>query len=400
MPWIKHIINYKTIPLKPLGYTPNKIKEMKTIAKILPVLLLLAACGGGTSDEQIKKNIITQKQRIVQIEQTIAELESQLSDTIQVTRNIPVSVKEMVGEMFNHYFLVFGNVEADNYGMISPEMNGRIESIHVKEGQVVNKGKLLLTLNTEAIGNQIKGVKANLEMAETTYKKQKSLWDQKIGSEMQYLQAKAAKEGLEAQLETLESQIRMAQLRAPYDGTVNKIYPKKGEMAGPQMPVIEFVNLSKMTIRANVSEKYVGQVKKGQKVQVSFSSIPDMILETKINRVSKVINAKSRTFEIELNIDNPGEHLKPNMVSTIKINDFSSNNAFVIPSLVIRKDITGNYVYVIGEKDNKSYVEKKYIKTGLSYKENTQIIKGLEKGAKVIVKGYSLVSSGIAVDIK
>lgn len=372
---------------------------MKTIAKILPALLLLVACSG-TSDDQIKKQIIGQKQKIVQIEQTIAELESQLTDTVHTSRNIPVSVKQMEGEAFNHYFLVFGNVEADNYGMISPEMSGKIKSIHVKEGQVVKKGKLLLTLKTEAVEKQIKGIKANLEMAETTYKKQKALWDQEIGSEIQYLQSKAAKDGLEAQLETLESQIKMAQLRAPFDGTVNKIYPKQGEMAGPGMPVIEFVNLNKMTIRANVSEKYVGQVKKGQKVELLFSSIPEYNLTTSIKRVSKVINAKSRTFEIELNIDNPKERIKPNMVSTIKINDYSSKDAFVIPSLVIRKDISGSYVYVVGEKDNKPSVEKKYVDTGLSYKENTQITAGLELGANVIVKGYNLVSSGINVDIK
>ncbi|MDA3893279.1 MAG: efflux RND transporter periplasmic adaptor subunit [Salinivirgaceae bacterium] len=372
---------------------------MKTLVKILPIVLLLASCGR-SGDEAIKKQILQKKQQIINIEQQIAGLEKKLTDTVHKSNNIPVSVKEMLGEEFNHYFLIYGNVEADKYGMISPEMNGKIKDILVKEGQVVEKGTLLLTLNTEAIENQIKGIKSGLEMATTSYEKQKTLWDQKIGSEMQYLQAKSAKEGLEAQLDALQSQMRMSQLRAPYAGTVNKIYHKKGEMAGPGMPVIEFVNLSKMTIKANVSEKYIGKVIKGQKVNLYFSSLPNFIEETSIVRVSKVINPKSRTFEIELNIDNPKEIIKPNMVSTIQINDFTSDNAFVVPSLVIRKDISGNYVYVVKNKSNEQLVAKKYITTGLSYQEKTVVATGLDKGDKVIVKGFNMVSTGIPVDIK
>lgn len=370
---------------------------MKNLIKILTVVVLFASCGG-TTDEGIKKQILAQKQKIVQIQQKISDLESQLTDTVVVSKNIPVAVKHMKGELFNHYFLVYGNVEAEKYGMISPEMSGKIETINVRQGQVVKKGTLLLTLNTEAFEKQIKGIKANLEMAQTTYEKQKNLWDQKIGSEMQYLQAKTAKNGLEAQLEALQSQVRMAQLRAPYDGTVNKIYPKKGEFAGPGMPVIEFVNLTTMLIKADVSEKYVEKVKKGQLVKLTFSALTDYSVETKIVTVSKVIDKKSRTFEIELKVDNPKELIKPNMVSTIQINDFSSDDAFVVPSLIIRKDIVGNYVYTVGE-DN-THVKKKYVEIGLSYRENTMIKGGLDKDDVVIVKGYNLVSTGIPVDIK
>lgn len=372
---------------------------MRTLVKILPVVLLLAACGG-SADDAIKKQILQKKQQIIKIEQQITGLEKKLTDTVKVSKNIAVSVKEMKGEAFNHYFLVYGNVEADKYGNISPEMNGKIQEIKVVEGQVVKKGTLLLTLNTEALEKQIKGVQSGLDMAKITYKKQKALWDQEIGSEIQYLQSKSAKEGLEAQLEGLQSQLRMAQLRAPYDGTVNKIYPKKGEMAGPGFPVIEFVNLSKMTIKANVSEKYISQVKKGQSVNLFLSSLPDYKEKTNIVRVSKVINAKSRTFEIELKVNNSNEQIKPNMVSTIQINDFSSDNSFVVPSLVIRKDITGNYIYVVSDETGEHIAQKKYIKTGLSYQENTVITDGLAKGDKVIVKGFNMVSTGILVDIK
>jgi len=412
---------------------------MKNLIKIISAVVLISACGDQTSnvneletkrdsllevnlnnqkeilalenqiikadgelsdeDLQIKKEIINLKNKLADLQHKIDKLQNSLSVKTAEGRKLSVEVKEMLGEEFNHYFLVYGNVEADNYGMISPEMGGKVESIRVSEGQFVKKGTLLLTLNTSAVQNQIKGVKSSLEMAKTAYERQKNLWDQKIGSEIQYLQAKSNKEGLEAQLETLQSQLIMAQLHAPYDGTVNKIFPKKGEMAGPSMPVIEFVNLSKMTVRANVSEKYIDVVKKGQNVELSFSSLPDYKIKTPIVKVSQVINSKSRTFEIELQIDNKNERIKPNMVSSIMINDFSVNDAFVIPSLAIKKDITGSFVYIVVEKDNKNIIEKRQIKTGLSYKDQTMISSGLKHKNKVVVKGYSLVSNGIPVNV-
>lgn len=411
---------------------------MKNLFKILSIAALFSACGTNTNvneleakrdsllqvnfenekeilkleeqiikadgelspeDLKIKKQIIEQKNKLADIQHKITKLQKSLSVKTSEGRMLSVEVKEMLGEEFNHFFLVYGNVEADNYGMISPEMGGKVESIRVKEGQFVKKGTLLLTLNTSAVRNQIKGVKSSLELASTAYEKQKNLWDQKIGSEIQYLQAKSNKEALEAQLETLESQLVMAQLHAPYDGTVNKIYPKKGEMAGPTMPVMEFVNLSKMTVRANVSEKYIDLVKKGQNVELSFSALPDYKIITPIVKVSKVINPKSRTFEIELKIDNKDERIKPNMVSSIMINDYSAHDAFVIPSLTIKKDITGSFVYIVVENDGKSIVQKRQIETGYSYEDKSMITKGLKLGDKVVVKGYSLVSNGIPVKV-
>lgn len=372
---------------------------MKTLVKILPIVILLASCG--SDDAAIKKKIIQKKQQIAKIEQQIAELEKQLTDSTEKEGNlIPVAIKEMNNEVFNHYFIVYGNVEADNYGNISPEMNGKIEKIHVQEGQKVKKGQLLVTLNTEAIAKNIKAMEANLELAQTSYEKQKALWDQKIGSEIQYLQAKSGKEGLEAQLDALKAQLKMALLKAPYDGVVNRIYPKKGEMAGPGFPVVEIVNLNTMTIKAQVSEKYISMINEGKKVSLTFASLPDYKIETPIVRASKVINPKSRTFEIELNIKNLDEKIKPNMVSTIKINDYSNENAMIIPSLVVKKDISGDYVYLAKQKDGKTIVAKQPLKLGKSYQDKTEVTEGLKTGDKVIVKGYNLVSSGIPVKIK
>jgi RND family efflux transporter MFP subunit len=349
-------------------------------------------------DLKIMKKITMQKNKIAATQVKIKKMEANL--TSEHTHSLtPVAVKEIAPEEFNHYIKVYGKVEADNYAQISPEMGGRVETIHVEEGQYVSKGTLLVSLNTSAVEKQIQGVKSSLELATTTFEKQKKLWDQGIGSEIQFLSSKNSKENLEAQLEALEAQKRMAQIRAPFAGTVDKIYLKKGELAAPGFPVVEFVNLSNITVKADIPEQYISEVKAGQKVGLSFASLPDYVVTTPVRRVSQVIDPKSRTFEIELKMKNVGNRIKPNMVSTIQINDFTSKEAFVVPSLIIRKDITGDYVYVVHTEEGEDVIRKKYIQTGMSYDDDSLIEEGLESGDRVVVKGFHQVSTGIPVRV-
>ncbi|NOQ25986.1 MAG: efflux RND transporter periplasmic adaptor subunit [Bacteroidales bacterium] len=350
------------------------------------------------NDLKLIQQITMQKNKIVGIETKIKKLENKMTAKVE-TNYIPVAVKNIQNELFDHFIISFGEVKAKNYAMISPEIGGRIAKIYVKEGQKVTKGSLLISLNADAFNTQITGVKSSLEFATKTYDKQDALWKEGIGSEIQYLTAKNTKETLEAQLKSLEAQVRMTQLRAPFDGIVDKIFPKEGEMAGPSFPVIEFVNLAKLTIQANISEAHIDKIKTGQDVELSFSSLPDFKVTTPIIRMSKVISSASRTFEIEMEINNPGEKIIPNMVSTIHVKDYSNQEAFVVPSLVIRSDTKGNYLYVVNKNKKNDVVEKKYVTTGLSYDENTNIIKGLNAEDLVIVKGFHLVSAGVPVNI-
>jgi membrane fusion protein, multidrug efflux system len=350
------------------------------------------------NDIKIIKQIAMQKNKIVGVEAKIKTLENKM--TARDLRNlIPVAVKEMKYESFNHYIITYGEVKAKNYAMISPEMNGRIQKIYVEKGMRVKKGQLLLSLNTDAIDKQIKGLKSGLELASKTYEKVDTLWKQNIGSEIEYLTAKNTKENLESQLESVLAQKRMSQISAPFDGIVDNIFPKEGEMAGPGFPVIEFVNLNTLTVTADVSEAYIDKIKTGQIIELSFSSLPNYEVKAPIMRVSKVIASASRTFEIEMETKNIGEKIKPNIVSTIRINDFSSEKAFVVPSLAVRKDITGDYVYVVNRKDNKNIIAKKYVTRGLSFDENSMITGGLDLGDQVVTEGYHLVSSGVSVNL-
>lgn len=279
-------------------------------------------------------------------------------------------------------------------------MNGQIRTIHVQEGQRISKGQLLVSLINDATQSSINEAKASLELANITYEKQKSLWDQGIGSEIQYLQAKTQRQAAEDRLKMLEAQLRMSQVRAPFDGIVDKIFPKVGDIAGPMVPVVELVNLSRLTIKADVSETYVGMIHPGDKVEVSFSSMPGENLNATIKRTTKVINPTNRTFQVELNISNPGEKIRPNMIASIRINDFTSEQAFIVPSIVVKRDITGDYLYLAVDEGNDLIAKKRYLERGISYEGNTMITKGLKEGDKVVVAGYNLVSSGTYLVVK
>lgn len=350
------------------------------------------------NDLKLIKKITMQKNRIVGMEQKIIALENQMTARDQKLL-IPVEVKNIQPELFNHYIVTYGDVEAKNYALISPEMGGRIEKIYVSNGDYVTKGHLLVSLNTAAIDKQIEGLKGSLELATKTFSKLDTLYKQNIGSEIEYLTAKNTKNNLESQMESLQAQKRMAQIRAPFDGIVDKIYSKEGEIAGPSFPVIEFVNLKNLVIKAKVSESHIDKVIKGETVEIRFNSLPGHIVKAQISQVSKVINTKSRTFGIEMEIDNPGDKIKPNMVSAIMISDLAVKDAFVVPSLAIRKDITGNFVYVVNNVNGANIVGKKYITTGLSYDDKTLVTNGLVAGDQVITKGFHLVSAGIEVNL-
>lgn len=350
-------------------------------------------------DIKIIKQITMQKNNIAKFEKKIKELEGKMTRN-EVEHLTAVAIKNLKGETFNHYLIAYGRVEADDYALVSPEMGGRVRSIHVEEGDVVSKGALLVSLNTESVAEQIKSVQSNLELAQITFEKQDTLYKQGIGSEINYLAAKSNMESLEAQLEALQAQKRMSEIRAPFAGTVNKIFPKIGELASPGMPVVEMVNLGGYKITADISEKHIGEIRLGEKVEVTFDALKEDTIHTPIVRVGKVIDQASRTFEIGLKISSYGTRIKPNMVSTIRINDYSAQNAMVVPSLVIRQNIDGsNYLYVVEERDGAYYVAKREIKTGHSYDARTEITEGLKQGDKVVVKGFNTISSGQKVEV-
>jgi membrane fusion protein (multidrug efflux system) len=369
------------------------------VVTLLGLVLLIGACNMN-SPEMIEQQIKKKNEQVKKINDEIAQLESSLQpdSTSDMKYRVPVTTKELQTEAFKHFIEVTGKLEAEEDAYISPEMNGQIETVHVKEGQTVKKGQIMVSLNTSLIESSIREVQAGLELANKFYDKQKELWDQGIGSEMQYLEAKNAKEQAEARLATLNVQLDMAKVKAPFSGVVETILVKEGELAMPGRQLVQLISLEKLKLYGNISERYMTSVSKGDNVIVNFPDVGDLSVDEPIFRVGNVIDNASRTFRIEVKIDNKNQLLKPNMYSIIRINDFSASSAFVVPSFVIKQDIKGNYLYLADTKENKA--RKRYVSTGLTYEDQTMIQEGVEKGEKVIILGFSQVSDGVDIDLR
>ena len=313
--------------------------------------------------------------------------------------NTVVEVQNVMPIKFQHFIEINGSIRAEKDAMVSPETMGQIKNIYVKEGDKVRKGQLLVSLNSSVTESTIQEVKTSLELATETYSKQKELWEQNIGTEMQYLQAKNQRESLESRLKTLEAQKNMTLLRAPFDGVIDNISMKAGELASVGREILHIVNLSEMKVYGDVSESYLPNIHKGDFAEVTFPIYDDMKVEANIHRIGQVIDEKSRTFRIEIKLENLEEKLRPNMITKIRLNDFSDDNALVVPSYIIKQDFTGSFLYVAETTDNKLVARKTYITPGITFNNQTMVLDGLTENENVIVVGYNLISSGAEISI-
>ena len=370
---------------------------------IVLAVLFLASCSSKVDQKSVRDQIAAYKKEIADLNKKIETLEQELATMDpgeNATSAVAVEVLELSFEPFKHYIDVSGSAEAVREAFISPEVGGQIREIYVNEGDYVERGKLLAKLNTEITESSIEELKSGLDLATTVYEKQKRLWEKGIGSEIQYLNAKNNKESLEQKLVTLQAQLDMSLIKSPVSGIVDEIYKKKGELAVPGMQLMQIVNLEEVYINADVPESYLAHVNEGEKVKVEFPVYPEMNIETPIYRKGNVINPNNRTFSIQLKISNPDKLLKPNILSVIHINDFSADSALVVPSVLIKQDISGYYVYSVREISGKMIAKKAYIQLGKSYLDKTMVISGLQPGEKIIVQGYTMVSDGSEVAVK
>jgi RND family efflux transporter MFP subunit len=366
-------------------------KKMKKILSII-LIALLAACSGTTDKKAKEQQLAEYKQQLSELKKKISKLEKELSE--ETGANIvKVYVEPVHPAGFRHYVDVSGNVNADKNIIVSPETGGNIVTIDAKEGDKVRKGQILGRLNTEMIERTIKEVQINYDLAVTTYNRRKKLWDQKIGSEMEFLQAKSQKESLEQKLESLRAQLDMALIKSPIDGIVDEIYQKIGEIAGPQIPFARVVNLNKLYITADVSEMYLPQIHKGEEVEISFPVIKKVI-HKKIFRVSNVIDPSSRTFRVRVNLNNEDNNIKPNMMAILKLLIYSNDSAIVVPSILIKKDFTGDFLFIAEKEGDKWYARKRYLVTGIKNNNQTVVLEGLKEGDKLITQGYAQVVDG------
>ncbi len=373
---------------------------MKNIALFL-VITLLASCSQMTTKspaEQIKQKQV----EISKLNQEINELKKLIkTETTDKTEKKAVNVKILTVEAqdFNHYFQSTGKIEAIEAAFISPEMNGQIDKIYVEEGQRVQKGQKLAKIKTDILESTIEELKTSLELTELIYEKQKRLFEQKVGSELEYLRAKNNMESLRKRIKTSESQMDLAYIKAPISGIIDNIFSKEGELAIPGSQLMQLVNLSEVKLNINVPDKYLSVIHKNDPVVIEFPAYPDLLMDEKIDRIGNVINDQNLTFEVNISFPNEDEKFKPNTLAIARFNDYSQENAIVLPSILIKEDLIGSYVYTAVNKNGKLTAIKKYVKTSKSYENQTLISSGLSFGDKVISEGYNMVSDGQFIQI-
>lgn len=333
------------------------------------------------------------------ISNIIIDIESKLSELDTLKSVYKVNTYAIKPSHYEHYINVQGNTKTDKNVTIRPQVSGLITKIYVKEGQRVKNRQLLLQIDDAVLRNSIFEVKNMLKLAQTSYDRQKRLWDQKIGSEMQYLQAKNNKESLENKISTLYSQQRNYKVRAPFTGIIDDLIATKGDLASPQTPLIQIVNLSKMYVESDVSENFIMSIKKGSKAIVNFTSISEEI-NAKVSQVSNNISPENRSFKIRIDVRSKSGMIKPNLLADIKIKDFDVKDAIVIPTNLVQIDGDGNkFVFTITKKDNKTIVTKKIITTNSDFNGNSLITKGLIKEDILINEGSRNVSTNQEVEV-
>ncbi len=375
---------------------------MRSITLLSLSILLLTACGGNPEGVEAKKQQLEEYkkeanelgQKISNLEQEIAAMDTSFNQQTRKTTlitTVPVKTKT-----FSHFVEVRGSVASRKNVTLSAEVPGRIQSVPVQEGQAVIKGQALVTLDGETMQNNIKELETSLELATTRFERQSSLWDKKIGTEIQYLEVKNQKESLERSLATAKSQLAQTIIRAPFGGSTDKVMARVGEMAQPGLPLVRIVSLTDMYIEADLSESLLGKFHKGDSVEVSFPSLNKSI-QTTINAVGQVIDPLNRTFSVEIKLPANDELVKPNLLAIVKIKDFEAKDAVVIPANLIQTDNKGDFVYVARQQDGGMEAEKVHVKRELTYENETMISSGLEGGEKLINEGFREVAEGVAL---
>lgn len=349
---------------------------------------LIVACGSGDKKaelEKLKKEKGELETKITALEEEIAKTDTTAKkEEVMEVVTMPATLK-----VFKTYIDVQGRVDADENVSLSSEMPGTVTKINVKVGDEVSKGQVLAETDSRAIAQQISDLQTSYDLAKQVFEKQENLWNQKIGTEIQYLQAKSNKESLEKKMGTLQEQLRMSKIISPINGTVDGVNIKIGQAVAPGLNAISVINFSNLKIKADVAEVYAARVKNGNEVQVIFPDIKDSLV-SKVRYSARAINALTRTFNVEIGLDNNKEY-HPNMVTKVKINDYQSAKPLVVlPVKFIQKESASSFVLVA----ENNVVVKKTIKIGREYSGTAEILEGLNEGDKVIVEGYDLVSPG------
>lgn len=336
----------------------------------------------------LQKEASTLTDKIQKLQSEIDKLEPNKEQKVKT-----VSVSPIITENFQHFVEATGRLEAENNVFVSPQTGGALTRVFVKIGDYVTKGQKIATIDNSILRNSMQEVEIQLETAKTIFERQKNLWDQKIGTEVQYIQAKSAVESLERRINTLKSQDGLNVVLAPISGVVDEVRLKAGEIAAPGIGIVRIVNFSDLKVVANVPDTYAGTISKGDVVKIKFPDLQKEI-SAKLSYVSQTINQVSRTFAVEAKVPNFDKALKPNLTAIMNVNDQSKGAAIVITESFVQNTEQGSIVYVAETEGTKKIARAKVVKTGLSYDGKIEIISGLTSGDLLITQGYQEIVDG------
>lgn len=394
-------------------YQKLYLNAMKKAITLLSISLLLLSCG---KEKEKSVEEVIEGRNLTEIKSKKAELSKQKSELTAKIDQLDEAINELdtsktlnlvftrvvKDTLFKHYAEVQGDVATDENIIIYPEFSGILKEVKVDEGDQVRKGQTLAIIDDGGLSSQLAQAEAQATLAKTTYERQKRLWEQNIGSEIQYLEAKTNYEALQNSVDQLKSQLSKTVVTAPFSGVIDNVISEQGEVVNPgQNQLFRLISLKNMYVEADVPESYLNKIQKGTDVKVEVSSI-DKEFDGRVKQVGNNINPNNRTFEVQVAIPNEKGLVKPNQIATIKLNDYTSEKAIIVPESTIQKNALGeSLVFVLEpETDSTGIAKKVNVKTGYVYKDNIEITEGLKPGQVLIVEGGKGLRDGQEVKIK
>jgi membrane fusion protein, multidrug efflux system len=379
---------------------------MKKIILLSAFSLLVFACNSNESGKTIDSIIASKDSKAITAKK--AELQVQLTQLETALANLDVkkqeealvSVLAVKDTLFNHYLEIQGSIDTKENILVQPEVPGTLVTLNAKAGQHVTKGQILGRVDDGGSSQQVASLETQYQLAKTTFERQKNLWNQKIGSEIQYLQAQTQMLSLQRSVAQAKAQLSKTVIRAPFSGTIDEVFVERGQVvAANAQGLMRIVNLNNMYVSTSVPETYIGKLKVGTQVDVFLTSL-GRTYKGRVRQIGNFINPNNRSFGIEVSVPNPENLLRPNQVAQLKVIDYSNKNAIIVPTNVVQEDGQKNkFVYTVSNSNGKTGVAKKSIvKVGQSSDNVTEITSGLSANDIIVTEGMNAISDGMKLN--
>ena len=367
----------------------------KILTVIIGSSLLFAACGGGQKNDSLegkKAQLTALKDQQDKLTKQISSLETEIgkSDTTSGTKEKAklVALTALTPTSFTHYIDLQGNVEAENSSYVSPRATGGVvRQINVKQGDHVNKGQVLLKLDDAVQRQQVTDAQTQLAYAKDLYQRRKNLWDQKIGTEVDFINAKNLVDQNETKLKIAQEQLDFTNVYADISGTLNIFSIKMGESFAPGSQTVQIINTDNLKAVVQVPEVYQLRVKVGTPVKISFPGLGNKEVIGVVRVAGKAIDAGNRAFQVEIHIPNDKD-IRANQVAVVKLQDYTASNVLTIPVNTLQTDEKGKYVMVVAKDNGKTVAHKKTVTIGQTYSDKIEVTGGLTSGDQLITDGF------------